>query len=105
MYSQLENAHLFKNIGTFIDRQQSSSSLAKISFNRLVDLNSNLSAKGLSKDSVDIITASWRESTIKQYQYAWKLWSTWCVSICKDPIDSNVPDLLNVLRIQITLHF
>ena len=57
MDSQLEHAHLFKNIGTFIDRQQSSSSLAKTSFNCLVDLNSNLSAKGLSKDSVDIITA------------------------------------------------
>lgn len=74
--------------------------MEKIAFDRLVDLKENLRDKGFSDESIEIINASWRESTIKQYQYAWKLWSKWCVSFRKDPINSSVQDLLNFLSIQ-----
>jgi hypothetical protein len=77
--------------------------VAKTSFKRLVDLKNNLSDKGFSEDSIDIISASWRESTIKQYQYAWKLWSNWCISHSIDPINSSVQDLLNFLSVQFKL--
>jgi hypothetical protein len=62
-----------------------------------------LSDKGFAEDSIDIISASWRESTIKQYQYAWKLWSNWCISHSIDPINSSVQDLLNFLSVQFKL--
>ena len=74
--------------------------MEKTSFNRLVDMKFNLLKKGFSKDSIDIISASWRESTSRQYQYAWKLWATWCLSNDLDPLNSSVQDVLNFLSIQ-----
>ena len=74
--------------------------MEKTAFNRLVDLRNNLKAKGFSDDSVNIINASWRETTSKQYQYAWFLWSKWCSVANKDPMNSSVQDLLNFLSLQ-----
>lgn len=86
--------------GSVIYRQQLSPFVEKTSFNRLVDLRARLQSQGFSNQCIDIINASWREGTKKQYQYAWSLWSKWCVTKNINPMDSSVQDLLNFLSVQ-----
>lgn len=77
--------------------------MGKDSLDRLACLKSSLNASGISSDCSDVICSSWRDSTNKQYQYAWCKWSKWCLRNSFSPVNANMSVILNFLTEQFKL--
>ncbi|VDI82138.1 Hypothetical predicted protein [Mytilus galloprovincialis] len=72
-------------------------------FNRVHCIRKSLLDRGFSESSADVIIASWRPSTIKQYQYSWRKFVIWCVQRKTNyfrPSEKDVIDYLNFLKKQ-----
>ncbi|XP_052098559.1 uncharacterized protein LOC127733257 [Mytilus californianus] len=70
-------------------------------FNRVYCIRKSLIDRGFSESSADVIIASWRPSTIKQYQYSWRKFVIWCVQRKTNsfrPSEKDVIDYLNFLK-------
>ena len=55
---------------------------------------------GISKRSTDIMFASWRKRTNKQYESAWSKWLSWCTKRKIDPISTSVNNIIKFLTVQ-----
>ena len=56
-----------------------------------------LSDKGLSKESIEIICASWTAGTEKQYQGVWNKWTSWCRQRQINLFQTSVDQVANFL--------
>ena len=64
---------------------------------RMVSLRKSLLSKGLSEDSVNLITSAQRPSTRQVYDNHWKRWSLWCEEHQVDPLNPTEVDVVNHL--------
>lgn len=66
-------------------------------FGRLDVILKALSDKGLSKESIDIICASWTTGTEKQYKGVWNKWIGWCRKKQIDLFQASIDHVANFL--------
>ena len=59
-----------------------------------------LSDSGISKEVEDLLSASWRKGTHKNYDSAWRKWEEWCISKHVSPISASLNDVLSFLTAQ-----
>ena len=64
---------------------------------RLDVIRKTLSNKGFSKQTVDIICASWTAGTEKQYKGVWDKWSGWCHKRQIDSLQASVVQVVEFL--------
>ena len=64
---------------------------------RLDVIRKALSDKGLSKESIDIICASWTTGTEKQYKGVWFKWSSWCHKRQIDLLQASIYQVVDFL--------
>ena len=67
----------------------------------MFSVRKSIIGRGFSPESADVIIASWRPLTIKQYQYSWRKYVLWCDQRSTNPFRStekDVIDYLNILR-------
>ena len=59
----------------------------------------SLRVRGIQKESADIIMASWKPGTEKQYQSHLKRWASFCGGRDINPFNPNVNDIINFLTV------
>ena len=64
---------------------------------RLACVGKSLKERGISERVSKILLSSWRSSTEKHYQSAWKLFDSWCFGKSEDPISCPVNIVLEFL--------
>ena len=57
----------------------------------------SLQNKGFPEKVSKILLSSWRSSTAKQYESAWKGWSTWCSKEKVNPFSTTIKHILSYL--------
>ena len=69
----------------------------KVKADRMSCIRTKLKIKGLSKQASAIFLSSWRNSTSKQYNLAWKKWVRWAVRWEINPIKPSEAEVINYL--------
>ena len=64
---------------------------------RVVSVRNSLHSQGVSEQATDLIYASWRKSTEKAYNSAWRKWCSWCQGRDKDPFSAPVTEVIEFL--------
>ena len=67
----------------------------------MFSVRKSIVGRWFSSEYADVIIASWRPLTIKQYQYSWREYVLWCDQRSTNPFRStekDVIDYLNILR-------
>lgn len=52
---------------------------------------------GISEQTAKVMLSSWRQSTCKQYDLAWKKWVYWCDKFKVNPLKPSEAQVLNYL--------
>ena len=68
--------------------------------NRLACFRRSLSDKGLPNEVEELLSASWRKGTHKNYDSAWRKWEQWCLNNHVSPISASIKDILSFLATQ-----
>ena len=78
---------------SYIAAQPETSSLeGQLTPSRMDVIRRSLAVRGLSDDTITIISACWSSGTDKQYKSAWKKWCSWC-----DLLQASVDEVVNFL--------
>ena len=98
----IKNANTATNFVTikyssFILQQQGASTEGEIKIDCMQSIRECYKNQGISEHAVSIIIASWRESTLKQYECYFKKWCTFCSERQIDPMQSNEKEVLEFL--------
>jgi hypothetical protein len=64
---------------------------------RLSCIREELKSPGLSQASISYITASWRQSTNKKYDFIWRKWKVWCDQRKIDSLRPTCHQIINYL--------
>ena len=68
--------------------------------NSMATFRNTLTRKGFSEKATNILFASWRKGTAKQYQAAWSAWLGWCRRRHSDPLSGTIKDIIHFLTDQ-----
>ena len=80
------------------DRQDSSPLFPEeIPVSCMENFRKNLQNKGFPEKVSRILLSSWRSNTAKQYESAWKCWSTWCSKEKVNPFSTTIKHILSYL--------
>ncbi len=60
-------------------------------------LRRHYESEGFSKDLIEVMLSSCRQSTHRQYESAWKHWSSWCGERSLNPISAPLKEVLEFL--------
>lgn len=63
----------------------------------MANLRKSLSEEGVSAQSAALICSSWRGSTTKAYESAWRRWASWCATRKVDPFSTTLTNVLEFL--------
>ena len=63
----------------------------------MANLRKSLSEEGVSEQSTALICSSWRGSTTKAYESAWRRWASWCAARKVDPFSTTLTNILDFL--------
>lgn len=63
----------------------------------MANLRKSLSEEGVSEQSAALICSSWRGSTTKAYESAWRRWASWCAARKVDPFSTTLTNILDFL--------
>lgn len=63
----------------------------------MANIRKSLSENGVSQQSTSLICSSWRESTTKAYESAWRRWASWCDTRKVDPFSTTLTNILEFL--------
>ena len=78
--------------------QKQASSIDKDVLGMFSTVRELLQGRGISKDAIDTITNSWRESTRRQYWTYIKKWMLFCDRNESDPLDPPAEKVVNFLQ-------
>lgn len=78
-------------------QQSTSSARGKSTVSRVDCVRSHLAFSGISGQSADLILASWRKGTERQYSSAWRVWNRWCNRRKEDPVQAPLKDICEFL--------
>ena len=67
---------------------------------RMAHFRASASNQGLSQEVTNLLGASWREGTHKNYNSAWGKWEEWCLSAEVSPCAASLNDVLSYLTAQ-----
>ena len=74
---------------------QSSSSTGHLAYFR-----QSLTHQRISTEARELIISSWRDSSNKNYNSAWRKWELWCNQKCINPISTSIESILSLLALQ-----
>ncbi len=63
----------------------------------MANLRKSLSEEGVSEQSTSLICSSWRGSTTRAYESAWRRWTGWCATRKVDPFSTTLTNILEFL--------
>ena len=67
---------------------------------RMAHFRASASNQGFSQEVTNLLGASWREGTHKNYNSAWGKWEDWCLSAEVSPCAASLNDVLSFLMAQ-----
>ena len=63
----------------------------------MASVRAGLENQGILNESANLICSSWRKSTSKSYELAWKHWSSWCSQQEADPLSTSIANIIQFL--------
>ena len=67
------------------------------SVGRMAIIRQHCRSGGLSEAASGLLTASWRDKTVSNYESLFKRWDSWCQKRHRDPIRGPIADIANFL--------
>ena len=89
-----------ENIDTTTQQGQNSSPLSEITPNWMSCIRQKLESQGVTGEPLNIILASWRQGTQKQYTTYIKQWLSFCEKGSKNGFQPSLQDILEFLTAQ-----
>ncbi|CAC5372480.1 unnamed protein product [Mytilus coruscus] len=100
--SQVINSTSYQTttLGEFVDSTQNqdmSSESSNVEFSRMAPLDRNFKAGGFSKSARNLLNASWRKGTQRDYIEKFKKYSSWCTGKQIDPYSATLSQIADFL--------
>lgn len=86
-----------KRSASLTTQRRGTSAKSPVATSRVANIRAHLKHSGISGKAADLIMASWRSGTEKQYSAAWRKWSCWCIERGENSVSTSIARICDYL--------